>query len=217
MPWPALQHPSDAGTVETPSFNPHPTRRLGAISNNSGCSGDRPHTSCFNPHPTRRLGAIRHQSQRYGPRLGFNPHPTRRLGAYHMGPVCHLLLACFNPHPTRRLGAIGGFDSAFVARLDRVSILTQPEGWVPYLQFDIETPACIMCNGFNPHPTRRLGAICVLWRREIKVRAASVSILTQPEGWVPWPTRWPWQPNASRFQSSPNPKVGCHKSFFAGT
>ena len=39
-----------------------------------------------------------------------------------------------------------------------VSILTQPEGWVPFLLLAL-TVSALGC--FNPHPTRRLGAICL--------------------------------------------------------
>ena len=113
-----------------------------------------------------------------------------------------------------------------------VSILTQPEGWVPL--------SCIQVvytgqGGFNPHPTRRLGAIfsvvvvgsgspfkafqsspnpkvgCHEPLVQHRESGTGVSILTQPEGWVPS------KRNANKhlaqllFQSSPNPKVGCHR------
>ena len=37
-----------------------------------------------------------------------------------------------------------------------------------------------------------------------------VSILTQPEGWVPCFNLRAWCQRCHLFQSSPNPKVGCH-------
>ena len=61
-----------------------------------------------------------------------------------------------------------------------VSILTQPEGWVPY--------ESVMALAIR----------------------ASVSILTQPEGWVPCHQQLEIG-FAQAFQSSPNPKVGCHQ------
>ncbi len=39
--------------------------------------------------------------------------------------------------------------------------------------------------------------------------AARVSILTQPEGWVPFEAFEKLKARGM-FQSSPNPKVGCH-------
>ena len=107
----------------------------------------------------------------------FNPHPTRRLGAIGVHPHYLRHCICFNPHPTRRLGAIStGRES--VGR-GEVSILTQPEGWVPFntevgkprlLAFQSSPNPKVGCHGngnnspvvlscFNPHPTRRLGAM----------------------------------------------------------
>ena len=61
-----------------------------------------------------------------------------------------------------------------------VSILTQPEGWVPLSLWIHRQRGNV---GFNPHPTRRLGAI---WGRKSGIGSwYYVSILTQPEGWVP--------------------------------
>ena len=108
-------------------FNPHPTRRLGAI---QSLVLDECCLQCFNPHPTRRLGAIgplrsicvrssMFQSSP-NPKVGchktlaarppdivcFNPHPTRRLGAILSCSVIRKTQRSFNPHPTRRLGAM---------------------------------------------------------------------------------------------------------------
>ena len=161
---------------------------------------------------------------------------------------------CFNPHPTRRLGAIarhyytfktwpcpvsiltqpeGWVPSALILltiiRRWLVSILTQPEGWVPcqaksllthHLIVSILTqpegwvpsiPLLLLCAGqgsFNPHPTRRLGAIVRLVQKVVK----------RWPRFNPHPTRRlgamfalnPKIRHHGRFQSSPNPKVGCH-------
>ena len=85
----------------------------------------------------------------------------------------------------------------------QVSILTQPEGWVPYSSkitrrwqrgcfnphptrrlgaMCPQHPAMVVNHRFNPHPTRRLGAII---HEPLEIRSTDVSILTQPEGWVP--------------------------------
>ena len=135
----------------------------------------------------------------------FNPHPTRRLGATILpGDICWSIRS-FNPHPTRRLGATPRGRRRQPGRY--VSILTQPEGWVPRLDhFEGQLPV----RGFNPHPTRRLGATGLLGQL---LHSFFVSILTQPEGWVPLSpvlvSTEAWQ-----FQSSPNPKVGCHTQLF---
>ena len=166
----------------TSRFNPHPTRRLGAI---RLLVLTFPCHPCFNPHPTRRLGAIYLRSTSRlslfqsspNPKVGchivdlrivpelFQSSPNPKVGCHRMTAVS---LGSFNPHPTRRLGAI---LTAYVTHdsCSAVSILTQPEGWVP-------------CH---------------------------VSILTQPEGWVPLAYLEKIR-NYSLFQSSPNPKVGCH-------
>src|SRR5262249_34958920 len=82
----------------------------------------------------------------------FNPHPTRRLGATVRYDTSAVGYSCFNPHPTRRLGATHVEEG--VGHLRKVSILTQPEGWV----------------------LRRV-LVDIL-------HALAVLILTQPEGWV---------------------------------
>ena len=159
-------------------------------------------TSRFNPHPTRRLGAIRYPGHRRVVRMvsiltqpeGWVPYGQRYCTG-HATPS-------FNPHPTRRLGAINSQSTA--AGPVRVSILTQPEGWVPsdltrlfnfmtnvsiltqpegWVPYPVRPSAPGMITGFNPHPTRRLGAMAG----------------TPPS-----------RHSTSSFQSSPNPKVGCH-------
>ncbi len=59
----------------------------------------------------------------------FNPHPTRRLGAIARIGIPDTRAKRFNPHPTRRLGAIIALNEGVLVW--QVSILTQPEGWVP--------------------------------------------------------------------------------------
>ena len=63
-------------------------------------------TSRFNPHPTRRLGAIKLLFLALPVTWCFNPHPTRRLGAIAIAGLTRISIKCFNPHPTRRLGAM---------------------------------------------------------------------------------------------------------------
>ena len=64
---------------------------------------------------------------------GFNPHPTRRLGA--MLPENHRRRGgepMFQSSPNPKVGCHFGFY-VVPAKKDRcVSILTQPEGWVPF-------------------------------------------------------------------------------------
>ena len=85
--------------------------------------------------------------------------------------------------------------------------------------------SAITCVSFNPRPTSRLGAVPHRWRNCWRRLPASVSILTQPLGWVhrytggsiagfnPHPTLG-WVQRAvahSPFQSSPNLSVGCSR------
>ncbi len=136
----------------------------------------------------------------------FQSSPNPKVGCHRrLGGWTPIRRCSFNPHPTRRLGAITA---------KRLHLC--------------------LSQRFNPHPTRRLGAIdiriggkreggrfqsspnpkvgCHLFEIWRKSKAQYVSILTQPEGWVPCESeRYRRRPN-ERFQSSPNPKVGCHKS-----
>ncbi len=110
-------------------------------------------------------------------------------------------MAGFNPHPTRRSGATRGTT------------------W---------EQAALRC--FNPHPTRRSGAtnlfnsqqpwvqVSILTRPEGRVQlglalrpafTSPVSILTRPEGRVQH-VDMPGHGSNERFQSSPDPKVGCN-------
>ena len=105
------------------SFNPHPTVKLGAITQSFVVYD--PVLSRFNPHPTVKLGAIlQYQSLLRLMLLRFQSSPNCEVG-------CNKLtedrvpdtLHRFNPHPTVKLGAmhtgVGYFCFA------RVSILTQ--------------------------------------------------------------------------------------------
>ena len=107
------------------------------------------------------------------------------------------MLSCFNPHPTRRLGATP--DCAHNILPIAVSILTQPEGWVlpssqapptSTLWFQSSPNPKVGCYlsllyqwgivaGFNPHPTRRLGA----------TRKPGCKLVRWPCSFNPHPTR----------------------------
>ena len=155
-----------------------------------------------NPKVGCHLGAC---AKRWPALHQFQSSPNPKVGCHiEYDRVAEWRHCGFNPHPTRRLGAMAEYSKR-LAKDIRVSILTQPEGWVP-------------CQAWHNPRTGR-----------------TVSILTQPEGWVPWsaspsrgrliccfnphPTRrlgairffahYPHPPY--EFQSSPNPKVGCHQ------
>ncbi len=163
----------------TSRFNPHPTRRLGAIcrtwwQHQLRCHG-------FNPHPTRRLGAICKTLSRLNLPQKFQSSPNPKVGCHDR--ICgkdFRSVRGFNPHPTRRLGAISYDGERSFQRV-----------------------------GFNPHPTRRLGAMRLTPNSG---DGGGVSILTQPEGWVPFCRSGRMSMTPKQFQSSPNPKVGCHLS-----
>ena len=91
----------------------------------------RTHRRCFNPHPARRPDAT--------------PHPSAFCLAHR----------CFNPHPVRRLDAtLLGAERPLVLSEEQntmkytVSILTQPEGWMP-VPHQVKHHVC-----FNPHPAQ---------------------------------------------------------------
>ena len=158
-------------------FQSSPNPKVGCHSNSRQTAGAR---SCFNPHPTRRLGAISTMGRFCFGRQGFNPHPTRRLGAMVVLPLGLRQPLLFQSSPNPKVGChplpLGTFST-----MSYVSILTQPEGWVPW------------------------------YAGLLSAKVAGVSILTQPEGWVPCQFLF-FLSNDSLFQSSPNPKVGCHRN-----
>ena len=126
--------------------------------------------------------------------------------------ACHSLMATFSAgistfqsSPNPKVGCHSMSCTTGIPVVADVSILTQPEGWVPYVLHRATYPPHTQTFQSSPNPKVgchddpgiRLGAIL------------QVSILTQPEGWVPCGL------NATGdsdwlFQSSPNPKVGCH-------
>ena len=111
----------------------------------------------------------------------------------------------FNPHPTRRLGAIP--DSEYPAGpFQTVSILTQPEGWVPF-----DTMPLYQLSSIVSILTQPEGWVPYEWL-PIHHLLTRVSILTQPEGWVPSVDTLISELDHATFQSSPNPKVGCHSN-----
>ena len=118
---------------------------------------------------------------------------------------------------------------AAVSKVQKVSILTRPEGRV---QRQRAVDACRVGPSFNPHPSRRTGATCklcssplmtvlvsILTRPEGRVQLQKrwadglligVSILTRPEGRVQRSMTLALRSARSLFQSSPVPKVGCN-------
>ena len=186
----------------------------------------------FNPHPTRRSGATREVGWRSSAHASFNPHPTRRSGATPTSPTA-TSPACprFNPHPTRRSGATLG-DRPDQRQRHQVSILTRPEGRVPLQYVDNRRAVEIVSILTRPE-----GRVPLRPVRHTCRRSCQVSILTRPEGRVPLDSisiqqcahRLSFNPHPTRrsgatnkttkatpaniaFQSSPDPKVGCHCS-----
>src|SRR5260221_384558 len=131
---------------------------------------------------------------------GFNPHPTSRLGATMLAATRRISAMCFNPHPTSRLGATP-LDCA-CTRYERVSTLTQPDGWVPR---QLDAISRQYPKSFNPHPTSRLGPTSSCSPSSAQYR---VYTLTQPHRWVPHPL-FLLLPKSKEFQPSPNLTAGC--------
>ncbi len=110
----------------TPSFNPRPASRRGAIWSPScpapfsvfqsaprvETRGDprrrRPgwNSSCFNPRPASRRGAMPAQRRMLILDWCFNPRPASRRGAINTLRLVELGWYCFNPRPASRRGAI---------------------------------------------------------------------------------------------------------------
>jgi hypothetical protein len=122
-------------------------------------------------------------------------------------------LSCFNPHPARWLDATCRSTCCY-SRLHLVSILTQPEGRMPLVVPSAKPYSCTLfqpspcpkagCHTttslpsnrfrrFNPHPARWPDATLLGAERplvlseEQNTMKYTVSILTQPEGWMPVP------------------------------
>ena len=60
----------------------------------------------FNPHPTRRLGAMRSSSAEPESHSLFQSSPNPKVGCHNKEIAEALEATRFNPHPTRRLGAM---------------------------------------------------------------------------------------------------------------
>ena len=162
---------------------PHPvsflTRPEGRVQPGWSAGSSRTGNRCFNPHPARRPGATtaghrRHQRLRGG----FNPHPARRPGA--------------TPRPF------------FLPALDRVSILTRPEGrvqpgrWRQHLYGErrvsiLTRPEGRVQPAVAAVPCRRRVHVSILTRPSGRVQPTwvefaripiYVSILTRPSGRV---------------------------------
>ena len=73
-------------------------------------------------------------------------------------------------------------STCMVPALPPVSILTQPEGWVP----SVHGRGAAVALLFQSSPNPKVGCHSHLTRR--LQYAFLVSILTQPEGWVPLET-----------------------------
>ena len=110
----------------TSRFNPHPTRRLGAIPKKwAKIRAD----ILFQSSPNPKVGCHRLALHAAAPEMLFQSSPNPKVGCHYAVRAFPVRLISFNPHPTRRLGAI----LVYLSLKDSygVSILTQPEGWVP--------------------------------------------------------------------------------------
>ena len=201
------------------SFNPRPSRRMGAT--DAGEERQRRVLVSILAHPEGwALPPFNRQGERCGymfqsspiPKDGryslamfalrlvwrFNPRPSRRMGATGDHRNCRGV-ACFNPRPSRRMGATScSMHAAF-------------------------SHEC-----FNPRPSRRMGATSI---GALPLVRTQVSILAHPEGWAlrnserryscrsvcfnPRPSRRMGATSAgthiassTMFQSSPIPKDG---------
>ena len=134
----------------------------------------------FNPHPTRRLGAISTLPCRLILQTQFQSSPNPKVGCHQNKFAKLAYFAMFQSSPNPKVGC-HKLETPDQERDKQVSILTQPEGWVPYRR---EHQLVARERSFNPHPTRRLGAIEEI--KKLVREALEVSILTQPEGWVPY-------------------------------
>ena len=195
---------------------------------------DTPENNSFNPHPTRRLGAITFRGQLHVPchalkEVSILTQPEGWVPYFRK----HIrILSCevsiltqpegWVPYWKEMWHHIGGDSNVSILTqpegwvpspvgqakgviVPEVSILTQPEGWVPLLwschrsryavigvSILTQPEGWVPCEiGFDPQPV-------------------FVSILTQPEGWVPYGLSSALYGDKDKFQSSPNPKVGCH-------
>src|SRR5690348_5104523 len=106
----------------------------------------------------------------------FQPSPNPKVGCYLVMSAMAAPTCWFQPSPNPKVGCYVVNEAASADR------------------------------GFNPHPTRRLGATPAT---SAILRRVSVSTLTQPEGWV-LPLSLSSSQLSSVFQPSPNPKVGCY-------
>ncbi len=108
---------------------------------------------------------------------GFNPHPTRRLDATAHGHAdAGRAHGVSIPSPTRRLDATT-FQEATLGAI-RVSILTQPAGWMQHILFQDYTNTSRVSILTQPEGWMQLYQPRPAWRN------APVSILTQPAGWM---------------------------------
>ena len=120
--------------------------------------------SSSNPHPVRKLGAITCvKSPILFPTVSSNPHPVRKLGAI-LVVISPIFCSSSNPHPVRKLGAIicvlairrsRMFQSSPSPKTGRygsielstgtilVPILTQSENWALSRLYQTLTPSVL--------------------------------------------------------------------------
>jgi len=154
----------------------------------------------FQSSPDPKVGCYASGHARPPPPHCFNPHPTRRSGATLCRDRC---CKCrrFQSSPDPKVGCYQGM----MVRVHFVDVFqSSPD---PKVGCYAPNPArSSLESRFNPHPTRRSGAT-PFFRGIIELLV--VSILTRPEGRV-LPVRAPGHSRLCRFQSSPDPKVGCY-------
>ncbi len=156
---------------------------------------------CFNPRPTRRSGATWCRQPHPGYEMTFQSSPDPKVGRYRRGHMTGEPVHEFQSSPDPKVGryVLGEFGWG---RSAAVSILARPEG-----------RALLLPAGDGASP----GSVSILARPEGRALHAGglggerdsldVSILARPEGRALRGS----PPNLltiSRFQSSPDPKVG---------
>ena len=178
-----------------------PTQPLGWVLLYPGTSS-RARINRFNPHPTSRLGATLAFLLLLTQVVLFQSPPNLSVGCYGRSAWSLCPGGCsFNPHPTSRLGATGTYLSV-IAPLKMFQ--SPPNLSVGCYVFAHEGRGC--WARFNPHPTSRLGATswwmtisrgqarfqsppnlsvgCYPSGDSRSIKPLSVSIPTQPLGWV---------------------------------
>ena len=124
----------------------------------------------------------------------------------HWGGSSSVRCSTFQSSPAPKGGCHHRPQRPIASQIRVVSILTRPEGRVPF----VRRPTLIMAGeGFQSSPAPKGGCHEPLGRLELG-EVQHVSILTRPEGRVPYEGLIGGHGGSSWFQSSPAPKGGCH-------